>query len=62
MNVHEIITKYLQDNRYDGLCNDELDCGCIIDDLTPCGGEMDCEPGYKVLQDDGDWLIKKEKP
>ncbi len=62
MNVKEIVTKYLQDNGYDGLFNDGFQCSCIPDALMPCGDCADCQPGYKVLRDDGDWLIKKEKP
>jgi hypothetical protein len=46
MTAKEIIIKYLQDNGYDGLCND--DCGCGINDLFPCGGSPDnCVPAYK---------------
>lgn len=49
MDVHEIIKKYLIDNKYDGLCCEE--CGCEISDLFPCGGEFHvdlCEAGYKI--------------
>lgn len=61
MTVKEIITAYLKENGYDGLCRD--DCGCSLSDLVPCNGECweDCEPGYKHLQDDGDWIITLEK-
>lgn len=63
MNVKKIVEMYLFANGYDGLYKDELECGCTKDDLMPCDCNFDtCEPGYKVLQDDGDWLIKKEKP
>lgn len=46
MNVKQIVTEYLKENKYGGLwCND---CGCEVDDLAPCG-EMnwDCEAGYR---------------
>lgn len=34
MDILDIVKKYLKDNGYDGLGNDE--CGCSIDDLFPC--------------------------
>lgn len=47
--VEDIIIKYLLDNGYDGLCNN--DCGCPIDSLRPCEFlSLDCTPGYKVQQ------------
>ncbi len=70
MTVKEIVSMYLFANGYDGLLNTRQDCTCNIHDLMPCGdisaeGYRDftyCQSGYKVLQDDGDWLIKGEKP
>jgi len=50
MTVKEIIEKYLQDNRFDGLCGD--DCGCGLgEDFMPCMGEGSdiCEPAYKIV-------------
>ena len=45
-NVLEIVKKYLEDNGYDGLYND--DCGCCLDDLAPCDSNcLNCTPGYK---------------
>jgi hypothetical protein len=42
--VGSIITEYLRKNGFDGLCSD--DCGCLIDDLFPCGQPWpDCVPG-----------------
>ena len=47
MTLKEIVKKYLADNGYGGLHND--DCGCFDDDLFPCDGPCDtCEPAYKV--------------
>lgn len=68
MNVKEIITKYLKDNNFDGLCRD--DCDCEIDDLMTCNDSADCEPGYKKYCKDckgcyseeffgTEWCIKK---
>jgi hypothetical protein len=48
MNVRVIVKKFLEENGYDGLCNDDL-CGCKLDDLFPCDCcGLDCEPGYEV--------------
>ncbi len=48
MTVREIIKKYLDDNRFDGLCGDM--CGCEKDDLMCCDSNpADCVPGYKKL-------------
>jgi len=49
MTIGDIITKYLKDNKYDGLFTDE--CSCLLDDLIPCcnvGLLLTCEPGVKV--------------
>jgi hypothetical protein len=45
--MYELIRLYLIDNGYDGLCNDE-ECGCLLDDLTPCDGAgiLECMPAY----------------
>jgi hypothetical protein len=63
MNVKEIVKKYLDDNGFDGLYNE--DCGCLKDDLAPCGEILyDCEAGYKQnLKDpDFDFFIGPNKP
>jgi hypothetical protein len=32
---------------YDGLCNDDADCGCGVDDLVPCWEDpSECELAY----------------
>lgn len=57
--IQDIIEKYLKNNNYDGLCNVEFECGCIVGDLMPCS-QLDinrCCPGHQELQDDGDWLV-----
>lgn len=47
MKVKEIIIEWLKNNGYDGLY-DPGECGCLIGDLFPCGGDcFDCLPGYK---------------
>jgi len=37
MNVKQIVLQYLKDNGYDGLANDNGECGCDLEDLMPCG-------------------------
>lgn len=49
----EIVTKYLKAHKFDGLCNPEVPCGCLLNDLAPCGGDMlDCHPGHRKDVDD----------
>ena len=58
MNAIEIVQAYLKDNGYDGLANPEQECGCPIHDLFLCQSICeDCVPGYKKMENDGDWLI-----
>ena len=47
MTVKEIIEKYLKDNKFDGLCNDECGCGNGPDCIAPCDLPLDCEPAYR---------------
>ncbi len=42
MNLKEIIRDWLVAHKCDGLCN-EIECGCRLDDLMPCGNPgVDC--------------------
>lgn len=62
MKVIDILKEYLQENGYDGLCNPEAECGCLIDDLCPCNSYMlECVPGYKKFVDDNDYIITNNK-
>jgi hypothetical protein len=55
MNVKEIIEKYLRDNGYDGLCYADEECGCLLEDLIPCGEPCDqCVPGYNGADPSGE--------
>lgn len=49
-NVMSIITAWLRDHGYDGLCNE--DCGCGLEGLAPClchevGIPPTCKPAYR---------------
>lgn len=73
LTVREIVEKYLEENKYDGLCNCDSECGCCLDDLMPCEeGINECQAGYKIMvteknQEDfydaevGDWVIVLKK-
>jgi hypothetical protein len=63
MTVKEIVRRYLIDNSFDGLYADG-ECGCVNDDLLPCGGDCtDCKPGYVHMSNDEDYdfYIKPER-
>ena len=46
--IDEIVAEYLIVNDYDGLCMPDMECGCGVDDLRPCGECLClCEPAYK---------------
>jgi hypothetical protein len=51
MTVKDIVTKYLKENGYDGLYNEDY-CWCEMKNLMPCGDTLsttsNCEPGYKT--------------
>ena len=66
--VKEIVKEYLEKNGYDGLYNENGACGCLTDNLNPCGEPFDeCKPGYRGactgLECDGDcdWHIYGDK-
>ncbi len=43
--VKEIIKKYLQEKRFEGLVDPNGECGCPLDDICPCGNDFsNCEP------------------
>jgi hypothetical protein len=47
----DIVRQYLRREKYDGLCDPDNQCGCLVDDLAPCcPGEIGgCRPGYKYI-------------
>lgn len=49
MDAKEIIKHYLANHDFDGLYNEQFECGCEIEDLDPCDdGIGNCEPAYKA--------------
>lgn len=61
MNCLSIVTHYLKENGYDGLCAPDLECGCGLDDLAPCeyGPCPGCIPARAqiVTEPEGDWRV-----
>jgi hypothetical protein len=67
--IKEIVTEYLKANGFDGLCNIEVECGCLLKEdggLMLCDDPSaeHCEPGYKCHHPDhpAEWAICTEKP
>lgn len=59
MNTNEIIKDWLKSHGYDGLYNEEFECGCGLNDLGPCeviGSK--CVAGYRWK--DGTYMDKPE--
>ena len=45
--VEEILKQYLKANGYAGLAHPDTECGCLLDDLIPCGSYFaKCQPEY----------------
>lgn len=55
--VQEILEQWLKEHGYDGLVNPDETCGCVLDDLCPCGTPSlsECVAGYKITRDDPEW-------
>ncbi len=46
--VEETVAQWLTDRGYSGLYADDGECGCTLEDLSPCDGPCDsCRPGYR---------------
>ena len=55
MSVVDIVRQYLMLNDYDGLCEPEMECGCGLDDLAPCGDlKADCKSAYRIPDKTGE--------
>ncbi len=67
MTVKEIISDYLIKNGYEGLWNEDSECGCAINDnFMPCSDGScvfsDCQPGYILPgNEEYDFMIGPEK-
>ena len=49
INLRELVKGFLNRKGFDGLFNTDVPCGCKVDDLNQCDGDMsDCRPGYLV--------------
>lgn len=56
----EMLSQWLKEHGYDGLCSDRYECGCLVGDLMPCGEPSEhCAAGYKgpPNEDGGAWAI-----
>jgi hypothetical protein len=49
--IKELLALTLRANGYSGLVNLNIECGCEIDDLCPCGelNPEHCFAGYKTM-------------
>ena len=56
--VRDIVESHLRANGFDGLANSEIECGCIVGDLMPCGSPDPCEciVGRNTGTDDEFWI------
>jgi len=71
LTVRYILTAWLTEHGYDGLCRHDFDglcryeCGCAIEDMPLCEGDcLNCVPGHKVPDPTGEsrYLIVEGKP
>lgn len=63
--VIEIVKAHLVANGFDGLVQTDAECGCLCDELAPCGGDFSsCEPAYRGADENGeldDWAMYRTK-
>jgi len=64
--VIEIVKEHLRQNGFDGLCHNETECGCHLNDFHICGENFaDCVPAYRhaLPKGDmrGDWWMSTRK-
>jgi len=58
MKIKDILIDWLKSHNYDGLCNQEINCGCGLDDFMPCDEiGVECEPAKKeiAIEDDEEY-------
>lgn len=47
--VKRMVEQFLRTNGFDGLCNPDAECGCLLGDLAPCGNiHEECQAGKRV--------------
>ena len=60
MTAKEIVKKYLDDNGYDGLVAEEIECACFNEDLFVCEiCNLSCHAGRR--DKNGRFYLEKEK-
>jgi hypothetical protein len=60
LTVISILKSWLKDKGYDGLYNDDLDCGCFIEDIMPCCSYSGaCLPGVKKFVQDDEYFDER---
>ena len=48
-NLRKIVSDWLRANGYEGLWNQDAECGCELDDLMPCDEPgTECTAGVKI--------------
>ena len=68
VNIGTIVERWLQENGYDGLFNEDGDCACKLSDLSPCEHlSHACKPGYLTTvcpegcDPDADWWKRRRR-
>jgi len=58
IDIMTIVKHWLKANGYDGLCDDDVECGCQLADLMPCDDPslVHCVAGYREERH-GHWII-----
>ncbi len=48
--VIDMVETRLKQGGWDGLYNADLECGCLVEDLAPCGDmQAECTAGHRIL-------------
>lgn len=47
--IKNIVRAHLEANKFHGLCNSSIECGCALEDFMPCDepSHTECKPAYK---------------
>lgn len=63
--VLDAVKTAIIDGGFDGLCHLDDECGCLVDDLAPCGNISEhCVLGYRgapIAGSMGTWAIYETK-